>query len=252
MQRNSFFLFLFSLLFLSACAGVDTVEDPIIPEKISITPRLDSLVVGKEQVFAVKYTNQYGTAEAAKNLVWRSSDPTKISIDATGKAKTLALGKTTLYATNGKATDSLVLNQNSATNGGGNTGGGTGGGGTNTTVTFLKTGTFQRISGSYNIAGSVRVQTVGGVTQIITSENFSVSAGPSLHLLLTNHTTGSYSVMTGGNTVNAVSAQITQNRLSTFSGALTWTVPAGVNPANYKYVVFYCTLGPVFGAAELK
>ena len=154
-----------------------------------------------------------------------------------------SLGKTTLYATNGKATDSLVLNQNSSTNGGG---------GTNTNVTFLKTGTFQRISGSYNIAGSVVVKTVGGVTQIITSENFSVSAGPSLYVLLTNHTTGSYSVMTGGNTVNAVSAQITPNRLSTFSGALTWTVPAGVNPANYKYVVFYCTLGPVFGAAELK
>ena len=243
MQRIPFFLSIFFLLFLSACAGVDTIDDPIIAEKISITPRLDSLAVGKEQAFSVKYTNQYGIEEAAKTLTWRSSDPTKISIDATGKAKTLALGKTTLYATNGKATDSLVLNQNSSTNGGG---------GTNTNVTFLRTGTFQRISGSYNIAGSVVVKTVGGVTQIITSENFSVSAGPSLYVLLTNHTTGSYSVMTGGNTVNAVSAQITPNRLSTFSGALTWTVPAGVNPANYKYVVFYCTLGPVFGAAELK
>lgn len=249
MQRIPFFLSIFSLLFLSACAGVDTIDDPIIPERLSITPRLDSLAVGKEQVFAVKYTNQYGAAEAAKTLTWRSSDPTKISIDATGKAKTLALGKTTLYATNGKATDSLVLNQNSTTNGGG----GIGGGGTNTTPTFLRTGTFQRISGSYNISGGVRVQTVGGVTQIITSENFSVSAGPSLYVLLTNHTTGSYSIMTGGNTVNAVSAQITPTRLTnSFSGALTWTAPAGVNPANYKYVVFYCTLGPVFGAAELK
>lgn len=235
-----------SLLLFFSCVGTDLIDDPIIGEKLSISPRIDSLAVGKEQVFNIKFTNKYGIEETPKTITWRSSDPTKIAIDATGKAKTLALGRVALYATNGTVTDSIVLNKNSNTSTGGNNTG------SNSDTTFLKTGTFKAVSGSYSIKGNVTVRTVKGVSQIVTDAGFSVSAGPSLYVLLTNHVDGRYTVTPGSNAVNAVSAQITANKLSTFSGALTWTVPANANAADYKYVVFYCTLGPVFGYAELK
>lgn len=230
-----------SLLLLYSCVGTDLIDDPIIGEKLTLSPRIDTLAIGKEQVFNIKFTNKYGIEETPKTITWRSSDPTKIAIDASGKAKTLALGRVALYASNGTATDSIVLNKNSNTPTG-----------NNSDTTFLKKGVFQAVSGSYSIKGNVTVRTVKGITQIITDAGFSVSAGPSLYVLLTNHIDGRYTVTPGANAVNAISAQITANKLSTFTGALTWTTPANAQPSDYKYVVFYCVLGPVFGYAELK
>lgn len=238
MQSFTRIMPILSLLFLYSCVGTDLIDDPIIGEKLIISPRIDSLALGKEQVFNIKFTNKYGIEETPKTITWRSSDPTKVSIDAIGKAKTLALGRVVLYATNGTATDSIVLNKNSNSS--------------SNDTTYLKTGVFKAVSGSYSINGNVTVRTVKGVTQIITNSGFTVSAGPSLYLLLTNHTDGRYTITTGGNAINTVSAQITPNRLTAFSGALTWTVPANIKPSDYKYVVFYCSLGPVFGHAELK
>jgi|GEM_PF-1734899 len=231
-----------SLICLHSCIGKDLIDDPVIGERLTISPRIDSLTLGKEQVFSVKYSNQYGVEESAKNTTWSSSDPTKISIDATGKAKVLTSGKTTLYASTGTVKDSLIVNK----------------GGlvvvnpTNSDTTFIKSGVFKAATSSYSIKGNVQVRTVKGVTQIITDAGFVVSAGPSLYVLLTNHTDGRYTVTPGANAINIVSAQITANKLATFSGALTWTVPQNVHPADYKYIVLYCTLGPVFGSAELK
>ena len=239
MKKLSQFFFISTLFAFNSCIGTDLIDDPIIGEKLSITPRIDSLAVGKEQVFSVKYSNKYGIEEVTSNVTWRSSNPTKISVDATGKAKALMVGKATIYTSNGILTDSVVLNKSSNST-------------TNNDTTFIKRGIFKPVSGSYNAAGNVRLQTVNGVTQIVTDANFSTSAGPSLYLLLTNHTDGRYTVTPGGNAISAVSAQITPNKLTTFSGALTWNVPSGVNPADYKFVVLYCVLGPVFGTAELK
>jgi Bacterial Ig-like domain (group 2) len=234
---------IFIIVIFTNCVGTDFIDDSIIGEKLTILPRIDSLSVGKEQAFSVKFTNKYGIEEKAKNVTWRSSDPSKVSIEATGKAKALAVGKATIYATNGMVTDSIVLNKlaiptNNNTN--------------NTDTTFIKRGVFKTVNSSYRAAGNVRLQTVKGIAQIVTDTNFSTSAGPSLYLLLANHTDGRYTVTPGGNAVSAVSVQITTNKLLTFSGVQTWTVPLGVNPEDYKYIVLYCTLGPVFGAAELK
>lgn len=233
---------LFAILLLNSCIGTDLIDDPIIDEKIRLSPRIDSLTIGKEQLFSIKFTNKYGVEEPAKNAVWRSSDASKITVDATGKVKAIALGKTTIYVTNGVATDSLVLNKQSDMGSNSNT----------NDTTFIKRGVFKSVSSSYSAAGNVRLQTVKGITQIVTDANFNVSAGPSVYLLLTNHTDGRYTVTPGSNAVNAASAQITANKLTKFSGAETWIVPAGVNPADYKFVVLYCVLGPLFGTAELK
>lgn len=231
-----------SLSCLCSCVGTDLIDDPIIGERLAIQPRVDSLAVGQLQVFSVKYSNKYGIDETAKNLRWSSSDTSKIKIDATGKVQIVALGKTTIFASNSTVLDSIVLNKNVLVVNNP----------TKNDTTFLKKGVLQAVSGSYSIKGTIQVQTVKGVTTVVTDAGFSVSAGPSLYVLLTNHTDGRYTVTPGANAVNIVSAQITANKLSSFSGALSWTVPQSVNPADYKYVVFYCALGPVFGTAELR
>ena len=241
MKKITFLGTFVALIFAQSCVGTDLIDDPIIPERVTIAPRIATLDVGQEQIFTAQYTNQYGVVETAKSIVWRSNDPNKVTIDATGKAKTLVLGKVTLYATVGKATDSLVLNQTQT------------GGSTTNDTTFLRRGVFKSGTTSYIAVGNVRIQTIKGLTQIITDANLNVSAGPSLYLLLTNHTNGSYTVTPGSNATSAVSVQITANKISGgLTGVQTWTVPNTVNPANYQYAVFYCSLGPVFGSAELK
>ena len=229
----------------TGCVGTDYIDDPIIGEKLRIIPFIDSLVLGQKQVFEVQYTNKYGQESPASAITWSSSAPSIIRIDATGTAEALAAGAATLYASNGVLVDSIRINRNSS--------GGDGGGGMNMSDTsFFKQGVFKPAGTHYNAKGNVFVQTINGVSQIRTASNFGTSAGPSLYLLLTNHKNGSYSVTPGGHVVNAVSAQITANKLSVFSGEITWDVPANVDLADYKYVVLYCTLGPVFGTADLE
>lgn len=228
------------VLMLNGCIGTDWIDDPIISEKFTILPRIDNLPVGAEQVFTVIYSNQYGVEEPSGSINWSSSDPKKIAIDANGKARVLDAGETTIYAGNGNLTDSIILNR---TDGSGNS---------NPDTSFYKQGVFMPVSGSYSAKGKVVVETVNGVSYIRTGSDFSTSAGPSVYLLLANHTNGSYTVTPGSHAMNAVSAQISANKLTTFSGIQTWKIPPGVNPADYNYVVLYCVLGPVFGTASLQ
>lgn len=236
-----------SLLLLAlatSCVGTDYIDDPIIGEKLRIIPNIDSLTLGQKQVFSVQYTNNYGQEAPTGPITWSSSAPAVIQIDATGTAEALAAGAATLYASNGPLVDSIRINRLSS--------GGDGGGTNMSDTSFFKQGVFKPVGTHYNAKGNVFVHTVNGISQIRTASNFGTSAGPSLYLLLTNHKNGSYSVTPGGHVVNAVSAQITANKLSVFSGEITWDVPANVDVAAYKYVVLYCTLGPVFGTADLE
>lgn len=239
MKQLLFITLILLLQSFNACIGVDLIDDPVIDEKLSILPRIDTLQTGAEQVFTVQYSNQYGIEEPVATVNWSSSDPGKIAIDANGRARVLAGGEATLYAVYDQLTDSIVLNR---TNGNTN----------QSDTSFFKQGVFIPVSNSYSAKGRVFVQTVNGISQIRTASDFSTSAGPSLYLLLANHTNGSYTVTPGSHAVNAVSAQITANKLSTFAGIQVWDIPPGVDPADYDYVVLYCTLGPVFGTANLE
>lgn len=119
--------------------------------------------------------------------------------------------------------------------------------------TLERVGQFSRISQSYQIGGTARLKQGGdGKLTLMFDNNFQVSAGPSLYVLLTNNTNGGYTITPGGNAKNGTSVQITTSKLSKFSGEMTYEIPAGVRLSDYKFVVLYCTLGPVFGAAELK
>jgi len=239
-MKNLFQLaFLIGTIALQGCIGTDLIDDPIIDKKLTIVPRIDSLTVGQEQVFSVKYTNQYGIEASSGSVLWSSSNPENISVDALGKATGLAPGKAIIYASFDGLKDSLILNSGAGNN-------------NQSDTSFFKQGVFMTVNSHYFAKGNVYVQTVNGQSQIRTDADFGTSAGPSVYLLLANHKSGSYTVTPGGYAVNTVSAQITANKLSSFSGVQTWTIPASVNPADYKYAILYCVLGPVFGAAELQ
>lgn len=239
-MKNLFQLaFLIGTITFQSCIGTDLIDDPIIDEKLTILPRIDSLIVGQEQVFTTSYTNQYGMEASAGSILWSSSKPENISIDALGKASGIAPGKATIYASFGGLKDSLVLNGGVNNN-------------NQSDTSFFKQGIFMTVNSHYFAKGKLYVQTVNGQSKIRTDVDFGTSAGPSVYLLLANHKSGSYTVTPGGHAINTVSAQITANKLTSFSGVQTWAIPAGVNPANYKFAILYCVLGPVFGAAELQ
>lgn len=232
-QKKLFYCLLLAF-FITACIGTDYIDDPIVKERLTISPRIATLAVGQTQNFTARYSNQYGIEEN-KTITWLSTAPTRITITPNGRAEAIATGAAAIVARFGLVTDTLWLNQV-----GGND------------TTFNRSGTFERVGTSYNVAGGLQILTIRGATKIVTDANFSVSAGPSLYLLLANHTNGRYTVVQGGNAVNNVSAQITANRMTQFSGQLTFDVPNNVNPADYQYAVLYCTLGPVFGFANLR
>lgn len=222
-------------IFIAGCIGTDYIDDPTVPERLVISPRVDSILVGQTVQFSATHYDEYGQ-ETQQSIAWQSSAPAIVSIDPNGKATGLASGPAKIIASAGSASDTLVLNTAGVTN-----------------SATLRTGIFQNAGNSYQIKGNAKLELLpNGSLQLSFENNFSVSAGPSLYVLLANHTNGSYSVSSGSNTVNGTSAQITPTRLTNFSGQMTFNVPTGIGIDDYKYVVLYCTLGPVFGFAELK
>lgn len=229
------FIFLLPLFLHLSCVGTDYIDDPTIPVRLVISPRIDSIEVGQTVQFDAAYFNEFGQ-EVQTAVTWSSTDPAIVSIDQAGKATGQAVGPVKIIATAEKAADTLVLNTAGVTN-----------------SANLRTGKFQKAGSSYNVTGDVRLekQPDGGL-KLFFQNNFSASAGPSLYVLLANHRNGSYTVTPGSNAVNGTSAQITPTRLTVFSGEMTFDVPSGIGIDDYDYVVLYCTLGPVFGFAELK
>jgi hypothetical protein len=239
-MKQIFFIFMSVILF-SSCIGTDLIDEIEVPAQVLISTNTASIKVGDELQFNAVFNNKYGITED-KPIVWSTTTPEYISVTASGLVKALKQGDATLTATAEDATASRILKITSDTV-------------QDTTISAIttRTGTFKGAgAGSYTVSGDVVVSTSNGKSTIMVKDNFKSSAGPSLYLLLTNHTNGSYSVVNGNPIVNGISAQITPARLTVFQGARTWDIPEGIDVGNYKYALLYCTLGPVFGYAELK
>jgi hypothetical protein len=223
-----------TLLTFSACVGTDLVDDPIIAEKVRIAPRSNVLTVGQTQQFSAKFTDKYGIEDAKAAFAWKSSDPTRISIDGQGLARCLTLGEVKISATKGNITDTISIN-----------------GGTVNEPSEVSGILMGR--NNYAAAGGVTLKKLpSGRLKLAFGSNFSVSAGPSVYVLLANHTDGRYTVTNGGQAQNAISLQLSKTRLTQYTGAMEFDVPEGVKITDYKFVVLYCVLGPIFGQTELK
>jgi len=232
------FLIFFGVIFLSSCIGTDLVEEVEVPNQVLISTPNTSIKVGDEVQFMAIFTNNYGVTES-KTIFWSTSTPDLISVSTSGLVKATKLGEAILIATVENTTTTRRINitmdnipdVNSSTRSG----------------QFRSAG-----SGSYTVSGDVSITTTAGKSVITVKDNFKASVGPSLFLMLTNHTNGSYMVVNNNPAINGTSAQISLTRLTKFQGMMSWEVPAGVDVNNYKFALLYCTLGPVFGYAELK
>lgn len=232
------FLNVLATIVFCSCIGTDLIEEIEVPAQISVSPNISSVKVGDQIQFNAVYTNKYGMSEN-KQIDWSTTTPELIKISSTGLVMALKSGDAAIQAKveNVISTSALIITSDIMPD----------------TTVLLRTGTFKSAgSGSYTASGDVSITTTAGKSKIMMKENFKVSAGPSLFLLLTNHTNGSYMVSNNNPAINGTSAQISLTRLTNFQGAMTWDIPVGVDIKNYKYALLYCTLGPVFGFAELN
>ena len=222
----------------SSCIGTDIIEETEVPEQVLISTNISSIKIGDKVQLGAIYTNKYGMTEN-KQIIWSTSTPEIASVTSSGLVSALKAGDAVIKATaaNAESFSIIKVSADPVTETGINTRSGI----------FMSAG-----SGSYTVAGDVMITTQNGKSKITVKDNFKASIGPSLFLLLTNHTNGSYMVVNNNPAINGTSAQISLTRLTIFLGAMSWDVPAGVDVKNYKYALLYCTLGPVFGFAELK
>lgn len=202
-------------------------------ERLVITPRIDDLPIGQSIQFSADYFNEFGEMEDVP-VEWSSSAPNFISINELGLATALGNGPALIIAKAGEGSDTLKINQGISN------------------TSDVRTGSFQSVGNNYQSNGTVRLEKSGDGLRLVFGNDFSTSPGPSLYVLLANYTNPPFPVTPGGLAVSGSSAQITSNRLTKFSGEMTLAVPEGVGIDDYRYVVLYCTLGPVFGRAELS
>jgi hypothetical protein len=224
------------MLILYSCIGTDYVDDEVLTSQLKITNTLNSLKKGESQTFLVKFTNAQGIEEII-TPEWTSSNSEVVSMDTQGKATALKIGESVIKAKYQTFADSfkLIVTED------------------DTPIEITKLGAFIDGEGSYKAKGTAELkQTLDGKLILTFRGDFAVSAGPSVYVFLANKTRGAFAYQIGGNKVDATSAQITPNRLTNFAGQMTFDVPQGVKVNDYKYVVLYCILGPVFGTAELK
>ncbi|MEM7037644.1 MAG: hypothetical protein AAF570_11745 [Bacteroidota bacterium] len=222
------------LLVLSGCIGTDIIDDPRVPPRLTIHPRIDSLPAGDSIQFTTTYTNEIGQEEAQQAL-WSSTSPADVSIDGQGWARSHTGNSAQIIAFANGAADTLTLNTAGVSN-----------------STAMRTGSFVGVGG-YNAAGTATLEPQpDGSLKLLFGTDFVASAGPSLYILLANHTNGNYMVVPGTQSVSATSAQITPERMMNFAGEMEFTVPADVSIVDFDFVVLYCVIGPVFGYAELN
>lgn len=235
---KTLFLTFLGIIFLGSCIGTDLIEETEVPEQVLISTNLSSVKIGDQVQMAAIFTNKFGMTEN-KTIIWTTTTPEIASVTSSGLVIAKKAGDAVIKAKAGNAesTRIIIVSVDPVTHTGINT----------------RTGTFKSAgAGSYSVTGEVMISTQNGKSKITVKDNFKASIGPSLFLLLTNHTNGSYIVVNNNPAINGTSAQISLTRLTNFQGAMSWDVPAGVDVKNYKYALLYCTLGPVFGFAELK
>ena len=173
-----------------------------------------------------------------KTILWNSSNESIATIDNTGKITGIKVGTSKITA----EIDGIISNSITIT------------------VTELKSKTaFFTTTTSYTTERTAILrETIDGKLELEFQEDANIQNGPSLYLLLANKTEPPYTLKTDGTSlaIDGISVQLTANRLSEGidgkKGKKIYSIPANISIDDYKYVVFYCTFGPVFGSAELK
>lgn len=210
----------------------DTITIQVIDTDIFISLNNQNIKVGNSAQTSITIKKD---ELKNKTITWKSSDESIATIDANGKITSIKGGTSNITA----EIDGVVSNTITIT------------------VTELqkRTASFKTTT-SYKTEGTAILQeTTDGKLELVFQEDADIDNGPSLYLLLANKVDPPYTIKTDGTSlaIDGTSAQLTANKLSSaIRGKQTFEIPDGIDIDKYKYVVFYCTFGPVFGSAELK
>jgi uncharacterized protein YjdB len=98
---------LLSIIFTS-CIGTDVVDDPVVPQEITINEATQAIMLGDERVFTVTYFNEYGIEETI-SPEWFIEDTEIASVSSSGVVTAKSMGQTSLIAKFNEAESEPVL-----------------------------------------------------------------------------------------------------------------------------------------------
>lgn len=207
------YLLLLSPLFLfTACIKDDFVFDTVDP-LLRIDQSVDTLALGTDFQFTALYLNNIGVAEDI-SILWQSSAPDIISINANGLATALQNGSATISAAFNDGDqlleDAIEVHTGEAT----------------VMAANERSGRITTTS-SYELSGDFTLSTEGNDLLLSIAENYRASTAlPGLYVYLTNNP----STIANAYEIGAV---------ETFSGAHTYSIP-GLGLNDYNYVLYFC------------
>jgi hypothetical protein len=204
---------------------VTVVSNPNQVAKVEITAPQNTLTTGSTLQFSAQIRNAAGQNLSGKTITWVSSNPTILSINATGLATANAAGTAQITA-NAEGISSLPIAIAVTSSTGG----------------AKRSGTF-RGNSSYNVSGTAILQQTGNTLKLLFEDNFRSSNGPQLGVFLAKNAPG---VLTASNSVNL-------GALKSTSGRQEYTVPEGVKLSDYDFAVVYCIpFNVAFGFTKLE
>ena len=208
------------LALLVSCIDTDIVDQELVPARVSITSKADSIRIGDSFQFQAQYFDDLGNVVDA-DITWASSDPSIISIQGSGLATANSEGNVTISAMANETSDMVMVNAGESTS----------------VPPNERTGTF-RGNRDYVVNGTFTLSDNPGELLLTFSDDFSATNGPGLYVYLTN----SESSTSGG---------VELGELQSNNGAQTYEVDDEVQLGTYDYVLVYCKpFGVAFGIGK--
>lgn len=205
-------LLLAPLILFTSCIKDDFIADTVDPI-LRIDQAVDTLAIHTEFRFTALYLNNVGLAEEV-GILWQSSAPEIISIDANGLASALQSGSAIITAGFNDGDqfieDSIEVHVGEET----------------VIVNTDRSGVIATTS-SYLLRGDFTLTAVGNNLELSIADNYRASTAlPGLYIYLSNNP-------------NTIANAFEIGPVTTFSGAHSYTIP-GVGLNDYNYVLYFC------------
>jgi len=211
MKYNLSILFATIILF-SGCIKDDFIDD-FVDATLRINNIPDTIKINTSFQFEFQYLNNIGLEEDLDGQ-WSSSDPDIVTIDNSGLATALTVGKTDV-SVQVRTNDTLLIASTTVYVG------------QNTVSEAIeKSGTI-RTTSTYLLEGSFSLREEGGNLTLRFEDDYRASTAlPGLYVYLTNNP-------------NSTNSALEIGAVTTFSGAHTYTIE-DVDISEYQYILYFC------------
>lgn len=96
------------LTMLAGCIGTDLLDDPLVPQEITINETTQAIMLGDDRVFTVTYFNEYGLEETV-NPEWFIENTEIATVTSSGVVTAKSIGQTSLIAKFDQAESDPIL-----------------------------------------------------------------------------------------------------------------------------------------------